>query len=67
MLVDKAARISSVQMDNGRHGDGSVVFWTELRAAEKGRSVVCSKSLVDRFEFPPALLHMRSFTPVQEV
>jgi len=44
MLVDKAARISSVQLDRGVKGDDSVVFWTELRASEKGRSVVCSKT-----------------------
>jgi hypothetical protein len=45
MLVDKAARISSVQLDQGQQADDGLVFWTELRASEKGRSVVCSKKI----------------------
>ena len=63
MLVDKAARISSVQLDRGAKGDDSVVFWTELRASEKGRSVVCSKKIgfVNTKIFFGACMNLTSF------
>jgi len=50
LLVDKTARLTSLQVDRhhikrGGHRDDNTIYWTELRPSEKGRVVLCSKKI----------------------